>query len=97
VGSSRKSFVQAVAAGTNPDGGVPQRSRSARCAAAYWPMMERRVGTRHGASLLSGDAAAVVSAILAGAHIVRVHEVDAILPAVRIADAVLEAGGQKGR
>ena len=97
VGSSRKSFVQAVAAGTNPDGGVPQRSRSARCAAAYWPMMERRVGTRHGVSLLSGDAAAVVAAILAGAHIVRVHEVDAILPAVRIADAVLEAGGQKGR
>ena len=97
VGSSRKSFVQAVAAGTNRDGGAPQGPRSAKGAAAYWPMMERRVGTRHGASLLSGDAAAVVSAILAGAHIVRVHEVDAILPAVRIADAVLEAGGQKGR
>jgi len=48
-------------------------------------------------SLLSGDAAAVVAAILAGAHIVRVHEVAAILPAVRIADAVLEAGGQVGR
>jgi dihydropteroate synthase len=101
VGSSRKSFVQAVAAGTNPDGGAPQGPRSAKGAAAYWPMMERRVGTRHGVSLLSGDAAAVVAAILAGAHIVRVHEVDAILPAVRIADAVLEgdksADGQVGR
>ena len=97
VGSSRKSFVQAVAAGTNPDGGVPQGSRSAKGAAAYWPMMDRRAGTRHGVSLQSGDAAAVVSAILAGAHIVRVHEVDAILPAVRIADALLKAGGQVGR
>jgi len=60
-------------------------------------MMDRRAGTRHGVSLQSGDAAAVVSAILAGAHIVRVHEVDAILPAVRIADALLKAGGQVGR
>ncbi len=31
----------------------------------------------------------VTAAILAGAHIVRVHEPGTILPAVRIADAVL--------
>jgi len=42
--------------------------------------------------LQSADAAAVVVSILAGAHIVRVHDVGAVLPAVRIADAVLEAG-----
>ena len=39
-----------------------------------------------------GDAAAVVASILGGAHIVRVHDVAGILPAVRIADAVLAAG-----
>jgi dihydropteroate synthase len=38
-----------------------------------------------------GDDAAVVASILAGAHIVRVHDVAGILPAVRIADAVLAA------
>jgi dihydropteroate synthase len=38
-----------------------------------------------------GDAAAVVAEILAGAHIVRVHDVGAVLPTVRIADAVLAA------
>jgi len=42
--------------------------------------------------LLVGDAAAVAAAILAGAHIVRVHDVAAIVPAVRIADAVVEGG-----
>jgi dihydropteroate synthase len=94
VGSSRKSFVQAVAAGTPPHGGARQRLRNSKGAAAYWPMMERRGGARQGASLLSGDSAAVVAAILAGAHIVRVHEVEGILPAVRVADAVLEASRQ---
>jgi dihydropteroate synthase len=44
--------------------------------------------------LASADAAAVVASILGGAHIVRVHDAEGILPAVRIADAVLEAGGQ---
>ena len=38
-----------------------------------------------------GDAAAVVAAILGGAHIVRVHDPGAILPAVRVADALLAA------
>jgi dihydropteroate synthase len=97
VGSSRKSFVQAVAGGAALQGGTQRGRRGAKGATPYWPMMERGVGARHGMSLLSGDAAAVVAAILAGAHIVRVHEVAAILPAVRIADAVLEAGGQVGR
>jgi dihydropteroate synthase len=36
-------------------------------------------------------AAAAVAAILAGAHIVRVHDVKAMLPAVRVADAIAAA------
>jgi len=42
-------------------------------------------------TLQLGDAAAVVASILGGAHIVRVHDVAGVLPAVRIADAVLTA------
>jgi dihydropteroate synthase len=42
-------------------------------------------------TLQLGDAAAVVASILGGAHIVRVHDVARVLPAVRIADAVLTA------
>jgi dihydropteroate synthase len=41
--------------------------------------------------LPAADAAAVVAAILSGAHIVRVHDVAAALPAIRIADAILES------
>ena len=89
VGSSRKSFVQAVAAGTDLHIGAPHSHRGRQGAEGYWPM---QVGARHGVPLQSADAAAVVVSILAGAHIVRVHDVGAVLPAVRIADAVLEAG-----
>jgi len=42
-------------------------------------------------TLQLGGAAAVVASILGGAHIVRVHNVAGVLPAVRIADAVLAA------
>jgi dihydropteroate synthase len=97
IGSSRKSFVQAVAAGADLHAGAPQRQRSRKGAAAYWPIMERQAGARCDAPLLTADAAALVAAILAGAHIVRVHDVTAALPAVRIADAVLAAGRQMGR
>jgi len=37
------------------------------------------------------SAAAAAAAILAGAHIVRVHDVKAMLPAVRVADAIAAA------
>jgi dihydropteroate synthase len=40
---------------------------------------------------LFGTAAAVTAAILAGAHIVRVHDVREMLPAVQVADAILQA------
>ena len=96
VGSSRKSFVQAVAGGARLDSPaayhVPRRKGHGR---GYWPMMENREEPLAPALQL-GDAAAVVASILGGAHIVRVHDVGAILPAVRIADAVLAAGLEGG-
>jgi dihydropteroate synthase len=91
VGSSRKSFVQAIASGAGLHAATRHGRRSKRGAAAYWPMLEQ-VGAGHGVPLLQlGDAAAVVASILAGAHIVRLHDVAGIVPAVRIADAVLAA------
>lgn len=44
------------------------------------------------APLQFGDAAAVAAAILNGAHIVRVHDVEQMLPVVRMADAIVAAG-----
>ena len=94
VGSSRKSFIQAVAAGRGLHAGAPRSRKGAeRC----WPMMGKQLGVRRGVPPVSADAAAVVAGILAGAHIVRVHDAEGILPAVRIADAVLEADGKVGR
>jgi dihydropteroate synthase len=96
VGTSRKSFVQAIAADAGLRAAARHSPRSKRGAAAFWPMMESlkaQVGARHGVPLQLGDAAAVVASILAGAHIVRVHDVAAVLPAVRIADSVLAASG----
>jgi len=87
VGSSRKSFVQAIASGAGFRAGALRGPRGKRGGTAYWPMMENP-------ALQVGDAAAIVAAILAGAHIVRVHDVGAVLPAVRIADAVLAASGR---
>jgi dihydropteroate synthase len=111
VGTSRKSFVQAIAAGADLHAAARHGPGSKRGAAAFWPMMENlkaQVGGRHGPppegfgpqggvpALQLGDAGAVVASILAGAHIVRLHDVAGILPAVRIADAVL-AARQMGR
>jgi len=85
VGTSRKSFVQAVVAGEGLD---PSPSR--KKPRSPWPLA---TGARAGQAppLHLGDAAAVTASILAGAHIVRVHDVEAVLPAVRIADALLAA------
>ena len=74
--------------------------RKHRPGARYWPIAETHRNAakrRHAAPqpnsalLLTGDAAVVVAAILGGAHIVRVHDPAAILPAVRVADALLAA------
>jgi dihydropteroate synthase len=95
IGASRKSFVQAIVAGDWLDA-----SRAPRPGLGYWPIARsddnlsrsRREGDKENSSLLpTGDAAAVVAAILNGAHIVRVHDPGAIVPAVRVADALLAA------
>lgn len=104
VGSSRKSFIQAVVAGE----GLKPGSRKA---GGYWRLTGIR--SRHAASAAKisrahsdcepefpwpldlGDAAAAVAAVLGGAHIVRVHNVAAVLPAVRIADAILAAESRR--
>jgi dihydropteroate synthase len=94
VGTSRKSFLQAIVRGEGLEPGKGGRSA--------WPL-NRDVGAglalpkraQQAAPLQIGDAAAVAASILAGAHVVRVHDVDAALPAVRIADAVLAAGRSK--
>lgn len=82
VGTSRKSFIQAAVAG---EGLGPKLRRSSHSvpASVTW--------ARNGVPLQIGDAAAVVASILSGAHIVRVHDVAAVLPAVRIADTILAA------
>jgi dihydropteroate synthase len=82
IGTSRKSFVQAVVAGEGWEAG-----RSKKSAARLWPLTAR--GTAE--ALVVGDAAMVAATILGGAHIVRVHDVAAVLPVVRIADAILAA------
>ncbi len=88
VGTSRKSFVQAIVAGEGLE--PPRRGRRS---AARLRALTRGAGARRGAPLQSGDAAAVAASILGGAHIVRVHDVAALAPAARIADAILAAGG----
>jgi dihydropteroate synthase len=121
MGTSRKSFVQAVVVGQGlePSDVAPRivgahaglkpgatltrakahaglkpgatLTRAERRSTSYWPVIWA-VGARHGMPLQIGDAAAVAASILGGAHIVRVHDVAAILPAVRIADAILATG-----
>jgi dihydropteroate synthase len=125
VGSSRKSFVQAVAAGEDLDPNAKPAAARTRRQPGFRLLNKAREGrglrpaarapsTRFfeniaaGVSagleappfsslqapltLQRGDAAMLVGAILGGAHIVRVHDVAAMLPAARIADAILEAG-----
>ncbi len=101
VGTSRKSFVQAIAAGERL-----KSSRGKKRPAIFWPLTDVGAGSSRplegGLSRWSrealpypyldlGDAATVAATILGGAHIVRVHDVAAVLPAVRIADALLAA------
>lgn len=85
VGTSRKSFVQAVVAGEGLDSAPAKPSRR-----SVWPLVGGEWAGRV-RPLQLGDSAAVTASILAGAHIVRVHDVEALLPAVRIADALLAA------
>jgi dihydropteroate synthase len=101
VGTSRKSFVQAIAGGEGL--AVSKRFQAAKggmksAPAHYWKLMTKKSGRssgwdREAFELMNmADAAAVAASILAGAHIIRVHDVRAIMPAVRIADAILSPG-----
>lgn len=91
VGASRKSFIQAIASGEGLD--PVRQSAKARPRQGPWKLVKAGIPIDADALrvLQIGDAAAVTAAILGGAHIVRVHDVAAIMPAVRIADAVLAA------
>jgi len=107
VGSSRKSFVRAIVAGeeVGERSALPSQRAGRSPALPLERAGKRSVLAREGhalpyngrgralpySRLCSGDAAAVAAAILRGAHIVRVHDVAAVLPAVRIADAILSA------
>lgn len=89
IGSSRKSFIQAVAAGEPLD---PRRVKGQ----SPWKLTSAgRSGAETPFALQIGDAAAVVAVILGGAHIVRVHDVASIMPAVRIADAIRQAAARR--
>ncbi len=90
VGASRKSFLQAVVAGEGLD---PQPKRGARPGSSGEPaslwIFGKQSPSGMSVPLLIGNAAATAAAVLGGAHIVRVHDVAATLPAVRVADAIL--------
>ena len=83
VGSSRKSFVRAIVSG---EGLVPRPAAKDRRSHGVSFASKKLL-----ASLPFGDVAAVTAAILNGAHIVRVHDVEQVVPAVRIADAVAQS------
>lgn len=93
VGTSRKSFIQAVASG---EGLAPaKRADGGAASRGPWKLLGGRTkGGEPPLALQLGDVAAAVAAILGGAHVVRVHDVAAIGTALRIADAVLAAGGK---
>ena len=88
VGSSRKSFMRAIVSGEGLVPALPAKGLRNRGPAAAREKLPE--------GLPLGDAAAVTAAILNGAHIVRVHDVEEIVPAVRIADAVAQAAGRSG-
>jgi len=98
AGASRKSFIQAVASGAGMAPGPATRGQ-------IWPLTgpAQRKGAGGPDSLSTrktlkiddlglmdfADAAMAAVSILSGAHIIRVHNVKAVLPAVRLADTLL--------
>ncbi|MGH9469477.1 MAG: dihydropteroate synthase [Terriglobia bacterium] len=106
VGASRKSFIQAVVSGEGLEphragAGARSQKKTRVETSSGGSLISARSRRNSGrietpAALNSGDAAAAAAAVLAGAHIVRVHDVAAVLPAVRIADAILAASRPSG-
>jgi dihydropteroate synthase len=103
VGASRKSFIQAIVAGESlhpsrrEGAGCSRRMKNAKVEARRTKQLEMPVKLTaplqpfSNPALDFGDAAAAAAAVLAGAHIVRVHSVPAVLPGIRIADAILQS------
>ena len=98
AGASRKSFIQAVASGAGmapgPEtpGPVWPLTKSAQRQKASGPQSlstRRTLKSDDNMLMDSADAAMAAVAILSGAHIIRVHNVRAVLPAVRLADFLL--------
>lgn len=86
AGASHKSFIQAISAGETLEGeGKKEKYRKLRKVGSYSSMRRAEL------ALDFSDAAAAAGLALAGAHILRVHNVAATLAAVRIADAILSA------
>jgi dihydropteroate synthase len=103
VGASRKSFIRAIVAGEPlrsdclEGSGRLRRTKGAKVGTGRTErreLREKALAPPH-LSLTSaldlGDAAAATAAVLGGAHIVRAHSIQAVLPAVRVADAILES------
>ncbi len=82
AGTSRKSFVRAAVRGEQYANAAHRKKSGAARTASGAPLR-----------LEFGDAAAVTAAILNGANIVRVHDVEPIIAAVRMADAIVAASG----
>lgn len=95
IGASRKSFVQAIVSGEALDDAQANRAGAGHRTIGTEPVgllhQNPGAGAPSALPVSTGDAAVVVAAILNGAHVVRVHDPAAVLPAVRVADALLAA------
>ncbi len=100
IGTSRKSFVQAVARG---EGNSPSRLHQPAARRELWPIRPGAQAVTASADpdavrrLEIADAACVTGAILGGAHLVRVHDVSSLKPAVRLADLLLRQQARSSR
>jgi dihydropteroate synthase len=95
VGASRKSFVKVIVSGEQFDasGAGHSKVRADPPKRLGQSESERKLRLEISTQYSLGDAAFVTAAILGGASIVRVHSPAEILPALRVADAVLAACG----
>ncbi len=82
VGASRKSFVKAIVRGEGLDPSGPTMAKT---------KSQTPRDIENTSVFPFGDAAFATAAIIGGAHIVRVHDPALMLPAMRIADAILAA------
>ena len=89
VGPSRKSFIRAALVPSEVEGTVSERKLVRTATARERAPLGKRNFHSVSEELLFGTAAAVTASILNGAHIVRVHDVRAMLSVVRVAERLL--------